>query len=302
MPVSKNGYGMIKQTRFFCIQIRCNMTNLCLKDRGGRWVENIQRPCFVFFSPKVKDTLRSLEKCLAVFTIISRNDSTKLLFLQLFIDLLSVAVGWGVPDPALLRGPEAAPTRRRPRGSRVPQNPSPDPWAPQAMPLPGPAGRAYQGSSRRRPSAWDGTSGYSRTLGFGFPGGRRLLAVNLRAHLREKKESQPGRPTRTRSSPLCVARRGQLRPGHPGDSLRADKAGYPSPFSLAGKRPAQPRPRESHDHPLFSHWGSPPPASGPIGAEPLDRGRGSGAPALRGPWCFGAERSRTLFRDPFRYY
>ena len=67
----------------------------------------------------------------------------------------------GVPDPALLRGPEAAPTRRRPRGSPVPQNPSPDPWAPQAMPLPGPAGRAYHGSSRRRLSAWDGTSGYS---------------------------------------------------------------------------------------------------------------------------------------------
>lgn len=240
---------------------------------------------------------------MAVFTIISRNDSTKLLFLQLFIDLLSVAVRGGGSQTLLccedqrLLLPGGG---RGGLGSRRTPPPIPGP----RRPCPSQAPRAALTTAAADAAPPPGTAlpVTLRTLGFGFPGGRRLRAVNLRSHLRAKKESQPGRPTRTRSSPLCVARRGQLRPGHPGGSLRADKAGYPSPFSLAGKRPAQPRPRESHDHPLFSHWGGPPPASGPIGAEPLDRGRGPGAPALRGPWCFGAERSRTLFRDPFRCY
>lgn len=206
------------------------------------------------FSPKIKDTDR-LENCLAVFTIIIfRDDSTKLLFFQLFIDHLSVR-RQGVPRPHRVASNWGCSYKAEAWGGgglRSRWTPAPS-LAPQAMPLPGPAGRAYPSSSGTAPPPGTALPVTLRTLGFGLPGGRKLRAVNLRAHLREKKESKPVRPTRARSSSLCAARREQLGPGHPVGAFRADKASYPCPFSLAGKLQAQPRPRESHDHPWFSN-------------------------------------------------
>lgn len=205
------------------------------------------------FSPKIKDTDR-LENCLAVFTIIIfRDDSTKLLFFQLFIDHLSVR-RQGVPKTPQGREQLGLLLQGRGLGGGLRSRWTPAPsLAPQAMPLPGPAGRAYPGSSGTAPPPGTALPVTLRTLGFGLPGGRKLRAVNLRAHLREKKESKPVRPTRARSSSLCAARREQLGPGHPVGAFRADKASYPCPFSLAGKLQAQPHPRESHDHPWFSN-------------------------------------------------
>ena len=123
----------------------------------------------LFFSPRVKDTDR-LKKCPAVFTIIiSRNHSTMLLFFQLFIDHLSVRPQGGFRSSTVERN-RGCSYQAEAEGSPVPPNPSTHPWASQAMPLPSPAGRAYPGCSRRRLSAWEGTSGYSPdTRGLVFP-------------------------------------------------------------------------------------------------------------------------------------
>ena len=128
------------------------MTDLCLKDGDGWWVENsIQRPFFFYPPPpRVKDTDR-LEKCPAVFTIIiSRNDSTILLLLSTFHWPPFSPPSGGFPDPAPSRGTEAAPTRQRPRGLQSrrtpphipgPRRPCPS-QAPRASLTPAAAGAA----------------------------------------------------------------------------------------------------------------------------------------------------------------
>ena len=173
---------------------------------GGGWRTPFN--VLVFFFPRVQDKDR-FKKCPAVFTIIiSRNLSTMLLFFQLFIDHLSVRPQGGFQilhrreeQRLLLSG--------RGRGVSSPSEPlhislglaghaPPKPRGPR-LPRLQPAPPLCLGGHFRL------LSGHS---GFGFPCGRRLRRVNLRAHLREKKESKPGRPTRARSILLCAARRG----------------------------------------------------------------------------------------------
>ena len=108
-----------------------------------------------------------------------------------------------------------------------------------------------------------------RTLGSGLPGGRSLRGGGPRGPPSGREGKQTwGADESQEQLPLRGSER-ELGPGRPLTALRADRAGYASPFSQAGKRPAQPRPRESHDHPCFGGWSVPPPASGPMGAEPV---------------------------------
>lgn len=223
------------------------------------------------------------------------------LFFQLFIDRLSVC-RQRVSDPNRSRGTEAAPTKLRPRGSPVPPRPSPRPRSRR----PGPS-QARRPCLPRQPPAPPLRQGrHFRLLSghsdLGFLAAAGSTALDLRAYLREKKESKPGEPRRARSSSLCAVRRGESSPGRPAGALRPDRAGYASPFSLAGKRPAQPRPRESHDHPRLATRAlhSPPLASGPIEAESLERG---GALGRLRSGAFGVSgRSRRRHRGPFGRY
>ena len=164
MPVSNNNYGMIKPDSS---AYRLDETWPISASMGGGWRTPFN---VLFFSPRVKDTDR-LEKCPAVFTIIiSRNDSTILLLLSTFHWPPFSAPSGGFPDPAPSRGTEAAPTRQRPRGLQSRRTPPHIPGPRRPCPLPSPAGLAYPGSSRHRPSAWEGTSGYSPdTRGLVFP-------------------------------------------------------------------------------------------------------------------------------------
>lgn len=113
------------------------------------------------FSPKIKDTDR-LENCLAVFTIIIfRDDSTKLLFFQLFIDHLSVR-RQGVPRPHRVASNWGCSYKAEAwgGGSPVPLDSCPIPGSAGHAP-PRPRGPRLPRQQRHRPSAWNGTSGYS---------------------------------------------------------------------------------------------------------------------------------------------
>ena len=172
---------------------------------GGGWKTPFN--VLVFFSPRVKDTAR-LEKCPAVFTIIiSRNHSTMLIIFQLFIDCLSIRPQGGFQT--LHRHEEQKPLLSG-RGRRVSITAEP---LHTSLGLAGHAPPKPRGPRlpRLQPAPPLCLGGHFRLLsghsGFGFPCGRRLRTVNLRAHLREKKESKPGRPTRARS--ILLARLGE---------------------------------------------------------------------------------------------
>lgn len=222
-----------------------------------------------------------LEKCRVMFTIIlSENSRTELLFFQLFIDCLPVrrqggpgprsaasargfcalAQAWG-PGRAtgvLGSGPAAPLLLPLPRAPRPRPRPS---QAPRAALTPAAAGTAPPPGTALPVSLG--------TLGFGFSGGRRLRGGGPQGPPSGKKRKANLGSRREPGALPLRGSGGELGPGRPVSALRADKAGCASPFSQAGKRPAQPRLRESHDHPCFAVWGAPPPASGPIEAEPL---------------------------------
>lgn len=105
---------------------------------GGGW-RTFNVLVFFFFPPKWKIHLDHLEKCLAVFTIISRNDSTKLLFLQLFIDL-SVAVGGGGPRPCSVARTRGCSYQAEAEGVSGPAEPLPRSLGPAGHAPPRPRG------------------------------------------------------------------------------------------------------------------------------------------------------------------
>lgn len=250
----------------------------------------------------MRDTDR-LEKCLVMFTIIlSKNGRTELLFFQLFIDRLSVrrrggpgprsaASGRGCRDPARAGGPGGRGPGRACGGvGSGPAAPLPRPRAPR--PRPSQAPRARLPGRPPAPPLRLGphfrlVSGHS---GLGFPAAAGFAAVDLRAHLREKKESKPGRPTRARSSSLCAAREGSW-----GQATQGALEGPTRPATRAlsarlgsGRRSPAPA----------SHMTTPAPEAGAPRPRPLGQwgpsrcdGAGSRGACARGPRRLGAERA-----------
>lgn len=186
-----------------------NLTNLCLKDGGGTSMS-------LGFSQY--ERYRSLRKVPGnVYYYLSKNGRAQRLFFQLFIDRLSVRRlgGWGYRTPLdgerqeLLSPAQAGGPRRAGGGwFLVPPRPSPSP-GPRGRAPPRPRGprlpRQQPAPPLRLGPHFRLVSGLS---GLGFPAAAGFAAVDLRAHLREKKESKPGGPTRARSSSLCAAREG----------------------------------------------------------------------------------------------
>ena len=213
---------------------------------------------------------------------------------------------WGGPGPRSAASGRSCSLLRRPGGRRGrggvvsgPAAPLPLPRAPRPRPSQAPRAALTPAAAGTAPPPGTALPVSLRTLGFGFPGGRRLRGGGPQGPPPGKEGKQTWGADESQEQLPLRGSGGELGPGRPMSALRADKAGYASPFSQAGKRPAQPRPRESHDHPCFGGRGAPPPASGPMGAEPRCRGGARGRlrsrpSAVRG----GAGREPGSAREP----